>query len=68
MFYIKHLGKKVYIEDGEDGNVFTTCPVCGKEFHAALSESVHDGKLDIYSTRQYCSDCSKQSAEGLEAE
>jgi len=39
MFYVKHNGKKILIEDD---NPFTMCPRCGKEMQVSLAE------LDIW--------------------
>lgn len=57
MFYLKHNGKKLYIEDD---NVFTRCPRCGKELNMSLSDAVIDGDLDLYGTSFYCRKCSER--------
>jgi len=59
MFYIKTKRNHcIPIEDGDDGNVFTKCPGCGKEFEVDLSDFIVDGKLDMYGTAWYCTKCS----------
>jgi len=55
MFYVKHNGKKIFIEDD---NTFTMCPRCGKEMQVSLEQAVVDGKLDLYGTAFYCKQCS----------
>lgn len=53
MFYLKHDGKKLPIEED---NVFTQCPRCGKDFSVALEDVLHDGG-DLYGTNVYCPEC-----------
>lgn len=63
MFYIKtRRGTHIPIEDGDDGNVFTQCPACGKEFEVSLSDAVCEGNLDLYGTQVYCHKCSVERA------
>lgn len=66
MYYVKTIFQndgmttelKQEIFDGEDGNVFTQCPSCGKEIHVDLYEVFsHDG--DLYSTHTFCEECSR---------
>lgn len=54
MYYMKHNGKKLYIESD---NVFTQCPRCGKERPVDLADAVMDGTLDLYGTAWYCEEC-----------
>lgn len=62
MFYIKtRRGTRIPIEDGDDGNVFTQCPVCGKEFPVFLSDCIVDGCLDANFTAWYCSACNDKA-------
>ncbi|MBD5102006.1 MAG: hypothetical protein HDT27_04770 [Subdoligranulum sp.] len=53
MFYLKHNGKKLPIEED---NVFTNCPRCGKAFPVHLEDILHDGG-DLYGTSVYCPEC-----------
>lgn len=61
MYFVKDkvCGTEVSI-DLHAGNVFTTCPSCGKEFPIDLGEMVElfDGVLDLYGTAVYCEECS----------
>lgn len=59
MFYLKHNGKRLYIEDD---NVYTTCPRCEKEHKVSLSDQVIDGELDLHGTSVYCRECSTRHA------
>lgn len=56
MFYLKHKGKKLYIDDT---NVFTTCPKCGKEHRVNIQDVLGDGESDLFGTAVYCQDCGK---------
>lgn len=65
-FYVKTAFKndgittelKQEILDGEDGNIFTNCPGCGKEFHVDLID-IFDCDGDLYSTQIFCDECSR---------
>ncbi len=59
MFYLKHNGKKLYIEDD---NTFVMCPRCGKEMQVNLEEAVIDGKLDLYGTSFLCKQCGPKAS------
>ncbi|HIU43429.1 MAG TPA: hypothetical protein IAB67_03945 [Candidatus Ventrousia excrementavium] len=62
MFYLKHKGKKLYIESD---NVYTTCPQCGKEHAVDLNDAIIDGVLDLYGLDIFCTECSaKRRASG----
>lgn len=56
MFYLKHKGERLYIDDT---NVFTTCPKCGKEVRVNIQDVLSDGVSDLYGTAVYCQDCGK---------
>lgn len=60
MFYLKHDGKKLFIEDN---NVFNQCPRCGKERPVNLADAVIDGALDLYGTAFYCEECGRKLRE-----
>ncbi len=62
MFYLKKLGFKLYIESD---NVYTVCPVCGKEHRVDISEVFSDGQSDLYGTAIYCPICSAKRMESL---
>lgn len=57
MFYLKHRGTKVYIEDD---NVYTRCIGCGKEIKVDLQEILGDGESDLYGTGCFCRECSEK--------
>lgn len=57
MFYLKHEGKKL---DIREDNVFTVCPICGKEHAVDLHDILEGGEADLYGTAVYCPDCAKQ--------
>lgn len=58
MFYLKDKrGQKRFIEDS---NVFTACPICGKEHAVDLVGVLQDGTSDLYGTAVYCSDCAEK--------
>ncbi|WP_297710552.1 hypothetical protein [Dysosmobacter sp.] len=57
MFYMKHKGKKLWIQTD---NTFTMCPRCGKELQVDLGEAVVDGVLDLYGLSIFCQKCSSQ--------
>ena len=59
MYYIKHEGKEIAIEDT---NTFTRCGQCGKEMAVDLGECVMDGALDVYGTTWHCDECSHERA------
>lgn len=43
----------------EDDNIFTRCPVCGREHHADILELSRDGGFDLYGTAVFCRECSE---------
>ena len=57
MFYMKHKGKRLLIESD---NVYTTCPLCGKEHVVNLQDILGDRNGDLYGTAVYCEKCSAQ--------
>lgn len=57
MFYLKYKGKRLLIESD---NVYTTCPLCGKERVVDLQDILGDGNSDLYGTAVYCEKCSAQ--------
>ena len=57
MFYLKHKGKRLLIESD---NVYTTCPLCGKEHVVDLQDILGDGNGDLYGTAVYCEKCIAQ--------
>ena len=57
MFYLKHKGEKLNI--GDD-NVFTTCPICGKEHAVDLHELLAGGEADLFGTAVYCPACAER--------
>ena len=54
MFYLKHNGEK--LEIGYD-NVFTFCPICGKEHRVDLIEVAQISHFDLDGTAIYCPQC-----------
>lgn len=56
MFYLKHKGKKLEIQED---NVYTYCPLCGKEHTVDLQEMLSSGG-DLYGTNVYCAICSEK--------
>lgn len=67
MFYTKEKindSMEVSIEI-TDENVFTRCPVCGKEFSVDLVDILGDGECDLYGTAVLCDECSQEVLEGL---
>ena len=50
MFYMKHKGTKLEIRED---NVYTKCPVCGKEKKVDLVELIRDGG-DLFGTMIVC--------------
>lgn len=61
MSYLKHKGKKLYIESD---NVYTTCPQCGKEHAIDLNDAIIDGVLDLYGLDIFCTECSAKRRAG----
>jgi hypothetical protein len=59
MYYIKHHGAEIAIEDN---NTFTRCGQCGEEMAIDLNDAVQDGSLDLYGTTWYCDECSYERA------
>lgn len=45
----------------EDDNVFTICPLCGKEHRVDLVELAATKDFDLYGTSAYCQSCSRQA-------
>ena len=64
MFYLKHEGKK--LEINED-NVYTVCPQCGKEYQVDICDIFAGGNADLYGTSVYCEACSIQRERDREA-
>lgn len=60
MFYLKDKrGHKLFIEAD---NVFTACPICGKEHAVDLASILQDGMSDLYGTAVFCPDCARKHA------
>ncbi|WP_298030053.1 hypothetical protein [uncultured Dysosmobacter sp.] len=57
MFYVKGRGEKINL-DYE--NVFTRCPICGKEFPVDIAELLSGGDVDLYGTSIYCPECAER--------
>lgn len=59
MFYVKSQINEEMTASIEihDNNVFTRCPVCGKEKQVDIQDVLQDG--DLYGTAIYCGDCAK---------
>lgn len=57
MFYVKGRGEKINL-DYE--NVFTHCPICGKEFPVDIAELLSGGDVDLYGTSIYCPECAER--------
>ena len=55
MFYLKHKGKKLEINDE---NVYTVCPCCGKEHKVDLQDILSCEHSDLCGTAVYCGECS----------
>lgn len=61
MFYVKEElkdGVEIHIEI-TDENVYSTCPLCGKEVALDLTEVFSDGDADLFATSVLCDTCSK---------
>lgn len=41
----------------EDDNVFTHCPICGREHTVDLVELASSGDFDLYGSAIYCREC-----------
>lgn len=54
MFYMKLKGRKITLRED---NVFTQCPVCGKEHAVDVVDIFRDGLADLYGTSIYCPEC-----------
>ncbi|MDO4301537.1 MAG: hypothetical protein Q4D26_09140 [Clostridia bacterium] len=69
MFYVKHKANddvaNINIKiDITDDNVYSTCPVCGKEFKVDIVEQIQfDKEFDLFSTYPYCPECNKKYLE-----
>lgn len=63
MFFVKaKLSDEVTINtDITDENVYTVCPMCGKE-HAVgdITELFRKGEFDLYSSSLYCRECAEK--------
>ena len=57
MYYVWHKGKKIVLEDGDDGNIFGDCPRCGKPHNVDL-KAILSTESDLYSS-SFCRECSK---------
>lgn len=57
MFYMKHKGKRLEIRED---NVFTICPLCGREHAVDLQDILSYEHSDLYGTNVYCQQCSEQ--------
>lgn len=56
MFYVKIQEEGLTVKATiTDENVFTDCPVCGKQIQADLYDILQDG--DLFSTSIYCKEC-----------
>ena len=65
MFWMKDTnGKNLNIEEN---NVFTSCPICGKE-HPVDLQTVLSTDGDLYGTQVYCPDCSAKRLDELHNE
>ena len=49
----------------ECDNVFTICPICGKEHVVDLQDILQDGDGDLYGTSVYCRKCSAERLKGV---
>ena len=54
MFYLKHNGEKLEISYD---NMFTVCPICGKEHRVDLIEVAQISHFDLDGTALYCPQC-----------
>lgn len=65
-YYIKGNigGKKVRI-DITDENVYTACPICGKEHQVDLADIFETG-VDLYGTQVYCGECVRRQTKRME--
>lgn len=43
-----------------DENVYTLCPICGKEHMVDIIGLCEDGNFDLYGTSVYCPECSEE--------
>lgn len=62
MFYMKYKGHNLEITEE---NVFTCCPVCGKEFPVDISGLFQDGEADLYATSIYCPECATRDGNAI---
>jgi transcription elongation factor Elf1 len=61
MFYVKMEFNDLSVKaDITDENVYTICPVCGKEHQVDLQELLTTGEADLYSTSVFCKECSEK--------
>ncbi len=60
MFYIK-VGKRK--RNIREDNVYTRCPLCGREHAVDLQEILKGGDADLYGTSVYCPECSERQKE-----
>ena len=59
MFYLKYKGQKLPIRHD---NVYTVCPLCGREHHIDLGETARfmGEEFDLEFTHVYCGRCSAE--------
>lgn len=62
MFYVRGRGKKVNIHSD---NVFTRCPICGREHAVDIVELFSGGDVDLYSTAVYCPECAVKASNAI---
>lgn len=59
MFYVKENNINI---DITDDNVYTMCPVCGKEFKVDIVEQIRcNEEFDLFGTYPYCPKCNNKS-------
>lgn len=59
MFYIKtKISDSCEIRTAiSDENIFTTCPICGKELQVDFFDGVNGHEMDLYGTAIFCEKC-----------
>ena len=67
MYYVKtRINDELEVRiDLTGDNVFTTCPNCGAEFKAEISQYED---FCLYGTRTYCDECIQKTWEGHDAD
>lgn len=55
MFYLKDGKRRLYIKED---NVYTICPVCGKEHSVDIKRILEDKETCVQATTVLCSGCS----------